>query len=151
MERYFLDTSALVKRYHVEVGTEKVKEIFERKERKIFISDLAIIEFHSALAKKVRIGELSKENFKKAVSFFLNEVKKGFFVVEEINNSTKKKAIELISVYSIEYSLRTLDALQLSVALLINEKETLDYFVTADTNLIRIVNLVGLKGINPEA
>lgn len=67
MKRYFLDTSALVKHYHQEVGTDTVDEIFNSKERLLLISDISIIEFHSALGLKVRTAEITKDAFKHAI------------------------------------------------------------------------------------
>jgi predicted nucleic acid-binding protein len=63
MKTYFLDTSALVKRYHQEVGTDIIDEIFEEEGKVLFISDLSIIEFHSAIALKVRTREISRDAF----------------------------------------------------------------------------------------
>jgi uncharacterized protein with PIN domain len=48
----FFDTSALVKRYHQEKGTNVVDVAFEQEGARI-ISDVSIIEFFSAFAKKV--------------------------------------------------------------------------------------------------
>ena len=60
---YFFDTSALVKRYHREVGTEIVDAAFDDKDATRIISDLSVIEFYSAFAKKVRTGEITEEDF----------------------------------------------------------------------------------------
>lgn len=46
MGNYFLDTSALVKRYHIETGTDEVNALLQQEDTWIFISDLSIIEFH---------------------------------------------------------------------------------------------------------
>ena len=54
MEYYFLDTSALVKIYHRESGTDVILNIINKNNINIYISDIAVIEFHSALLKKVR-------------------------------------------------------------------------------------------------
>jgi predicted nucleic acid-binding protein len=58
---FFCDTSALVKLYHQEVGTERMEELFQQEENVLLISELAIIEFYSTLARKVRIGEITPE------------------------------------------------------------------------------------------
>ena len=58
----FFDTSALVKRYHQEKGTDVVDVAFEQEGVRI-ISDVSVIEFFSAFAKKVRTGEITKEDF----------------------------------------------------------------------------------------
>lgn len=44
MKVYFLDTSALVKRYHRERGSEVIDALFAEQDRRIIISDLSIIE-----------------------------------------------------------------------------------------------------------
>ena len=56
MARYFFDTSALVKFYHAEVGTQKVSAIFSEQGREIRISSIGLIEVQSAFAMKVRAG-----------------------------------------------------------------------------------------------
>jgi len=53
---FYLDTSALVKLYHQEVGTERMEDLFRQEENVLVISELAIIEFYATLARKVRIG-----------------------------------------------------------------------------------------------
>ncbi|HEX8998687.1 MAG TPA: type II toxin-antitoxin system VapC family toxin, partial [Blastocatellia bacterium] len=58
MPGYFLDTSALSKHYHAEVGTATVDAIFtlagQTPGAQLYISRLAVVEYRSALAKKVR-------------------------------------------------------------------------------------------------
>jgi len=44
----FFDTSALVKRYHREVGTDVVDAAFVDKDATKMISDISVIEFYSA-------------------------------------------------------------------------------------------------------
>jgi len=52
MQYYFLDTSALVKRYHQETGTKIIDKIFDSEEKVIIISNISISEFVSALNRK---------------------------------------------------------------------------------------------------
>ena len=49
---FFFDTSALVKFFHVESGTEFVTEIMQHATSEIWISDLARLEFTSALYRR---------------------------------------------------------------------------------------------------
>jgi len=58
--KYFLDTSALVKIYHKEVGTEKVLNIYEDKSD-IVISELSKVEFISTIHRKFRDGEIDEK------------------------------------------------------------------------------------------
>ncbi|WML90397.1 PIN domain-containing protein [Thiothrix lacustris] len=52
----FFDTSALVKYFHPETGTAHVIELMENASNTIWVSDLARIEFISALYRKFRRG-----------------------------------------------------------------------------------------------
>lgn len=52
MPNYMLDTNALVKYYHEEAGSSKVKALIDDPQNPIFISDLSIVELISSLAKK---------------------------------------------------------------------------------------------------
>ena len=146
-----LDTSVLIKRYHREVGTDRVNALFESEEAVLFISDLAIIEFYSALARKVRTGELTQEGYGQVCDFFLGECDQGVFRIEGVNDIVKGRSMELLNRYALESSLRTLDSLQLATAIVLKEREGLDYFVTADSRLAQIVEWAGIGVINPES
>ncbi len=56
MSDHFLDTSALVKHYHSEVGTPKVDLLWNTPGARLFVSRLGIVETVSTFAKKVRTG-----------------------------------------------------------------------------------------------
>ena len=56
---YFFDTSALLKRYHPEIGSNVVDAVFDLTDMIRVISDLSIIEFYSAFARRVRTGEVT--------------------------------------------------------------------------------------------
>jgi predicted nucleic acid-binding protein len=53
----FLDTSALVKYYHPEEGTQEVTRIIEEPDSRHSISRLSLVETVSAFAVKYRTGE----------------------------------------------------------------------------------------------
>ncbi|KPA16895.1 hypothetical protein MHK_002901 [Candidatus Magnetomorum sp. HK-1] len=57
----FFDTSAIIKLYHDEDGTDDVLSIINSYDPSILISDLTKIEFVSAFAKKVRTNEITEE------------------------------------------------------------------------------------------
>jgi hypothetical protein len=59
-------------------------------------------------------------------------------------------AERLIGRHSFAHRLRTLDALQLAVALDLSSQGLLDHFVAADRSLVEMATLEGLKVINPE-
>jgi hypothetical protein len=58
---YFLDTSALGKYYHLELGSDRVAAIMVPSDRKVLISKLGFVEIQSVLAIKVRSGQISRD------------------------------------------------------------------------------------------
>jgi predicted nucleic acid-binding protein len=64
---FYLDTSALVKLYHQEAGTERMEELFAQQDNILIISELAVVEFYATLARKVRIGEITPETTRDGV------------------------------------------------------------------------------------
>jgi len=56
MESFLLDTSALVKYYHPEAGSQWVLDLVRREQTRLLVSNLTVVEMHSALAKKYRAG-----------------------------------------------------------------------------------------------
>lgn len=74
--RYFIDTSALVKLYHQEDGTESLDEFVKNKNAIIVISALSKIELTSALARKVRMNELTQAKYEEALMLFNDDLSK---------------------------------------------------------------------------
>ena len=62
----------------------------------------------------------------------------------------QNQAVRLLARYASTESLRTLDALQLAVALHVNSHTPLDYFVCADSPFCQTAALAGLSVLNPE-
>lgn len=58
MATFYFDTSAIVKRYHKEVGSEGLDKIFELKEHAFTISFLCILEFIVTFSTRMRRGKL---------------------------------------------------------------------------------------------
>ncbi len=70
----FFDTSALVKFYHNEEGTEQVTELITSANNSIWLLDLARLEFVSALFRRYRNGELNNANLSIAIEEFDNDL-----------------------------------------------------------------------------
>jgi len=137
MSRFFFDTSALIKLYHQEKGTDVVDELLVQDQPLIIvISDLTLIEIVSAFAKKVRTQAITKTAFTMAVTAFEKDVEA--FELIAIEQNVKSRAIQLLKTRSLERGLRTLDALQLASALAANDKSPLDLFVAADKTLLAV-------------
>ncbi len=116
MSGYLMDTSALVKYYHREPGSEQVIQLFGQQDAVLLISDLTIIETYSALGKKVRIGALILPTYERSRLRFEADVASGKLLIIQVMDRHKQVAIDLLKKHAPIRALRTLDALQLAVA-----------------------------------
>ena len=66
----FIDTSALVKFFHEEKGSEIVTELITSKENEIWILELVRLEFMSALFRRLRNKEINNLQLDEAISGF---------------------------------------------------------------------------------
>jgi len=135
----FLDTSSLLKLYHKEAGTNELLKLISEKVEQIYLSELAKIEFNSAVWKKVRTNEFTEEGAKQIIQFFENDFEKFRWITVEttVLNSAK----EFIKQYG-NKNLRTLDAIQLACTITVKDK--VDLFKTDDKVLNNIFNLENL-------
>ncbi len=143
MKFYFLDTSALVKRYHSEKGTDKIDKIFSEDDRAIVISSISLTEMVSALNRKKEDKIISKEDLEITLSKFFHDAIRDFLVIE-LDGEHIKGSIMLV----LKRNIRTLDSLQLAIALSLKELEVT--FVCADKKLVSVAEKEGLQTINPE-
>jgi predicted nucleic acid-binding protein len=150
MARYFMDTSALVKLYHAEVGTSTVRAIVAEPGGELLISRLAAVEMLSAFASKVRTGVFPVAGFQRLRGLFLADVKRRMLRPVRMLNADYQLAGDLIGLHGPSRQFRTLDALHLAVALRTHRAMTIDRFVCADQRLCDIAAAEGLAVINPE-
>ncbi|NIM10800.1 MAG: PIN domain-containing protein [Candidatus Aminicenantes bacterium] len=143
--KLFFDTSALVKFFHEEEGTQKVTELINSEENEIWILEIASLEFLSALFRRFRNNEINEEELEVAISSFEEQIDS--FNVEPLGNATIKEAKSLLKKYGKVHGLRTLDAFHLGAFNLVCEEDW--YFVTSDSNLYQILEEIGFKTINP--
>ncbi|MDI6754621.1 MAG: type II toxin-antitoxin system VapC family toxin [Thermodesulfobacteriota bacterium] len=141
----FFDTSALVKVFHEEKGSEVVTPLIKAKDNEVWISELARIEFLSAIFRRVRNREISDEQLNEAVIGFEEQLY--FFNVEPLGQAILREAELLLKKYGKRRRLRSLDALQMGTFSLISERGW--YFVAADDILCEIAKDMGFAVINP--
>ena len=143
----FLDTSALAKHYHPEVGSAVVDRLWNDLGRDLFVSRLAALEIISAFAGKVRGGVISLTDFdtlRRRFAFDLSKKKRPI-------GTRILVAERLLRQHGPTHRLRTLDALQLAVALDLHQKNAVDQFVSADKDLLVVAALEGIAILDPES
>ena len=143
--KLFFDTSALVKFFYIENGTEKVTELITDINNELWLFELAKTEFYSSLYRKYRNNELSNIELNIAQNGFEEELIR--FNIEIVNSIIFKESEYLIKTYGKEFGLRTLDSLHLAAFSIIADDDW--YFVTADDVLCNIVDKLGFKYIKP--
>jgi len=140
---YFFDTSALVKRYHLEPGSERVNAILDDQNNVPIISELAIVELVSALRRKRNRGEITPQAMDDALAHFAHAVLSDL-IVAGFRSGFIQQARDLV----LQYGLRTLDALQLTSAL--EFRALPPVFVCADVGLRQAASDAGLAILDPE-
>lgn len=143
MGLYFFDTSALVKRYYEEPGTEIVDDLIES-DNSTVISSLSIIETVSAFRRKYNRNEITEAQMESLLSAFFSEALDDFVIVP-VEESMLRFSFDLV----VEDDLRTLDSLQLAAALSLDTDEESPVFVCADSELTTVAQNRGLDTTNP--
>lgn len=146
----FFDTSALGKHYHQEVGTPRVDQLLADPGSHHFISRLSVVEIQSVFAKKVRVGALNAADFQLLCRRFLADVRRRKFQVVRLTAVHFQTAEQLIRRIALTHNLRTLDSVQLAVALTLRGQGLVNQFTCADQSLCSIAVAEGLTVVNPE-
>lgn len=147
----FLDTSALAKLYHREIGSELVERIVEQSAGTCFISRLCVVEMHSVLALKERSGAILAAESAMVRRKFRGDMRRRRFQVVALRSRHYAAAEILLGSYAAVHGLRTLDSLQLAGALDLHRNQLIESMVTADRVLCRVAPMENLEAINPEA
>lgn len=138
MSAVYLDTSVLAKRYLPSPQSERVEAMLDRAEHRFVVSDLAVVEFESALRRRAseRVGK-SIDRAKVRLRFD-DDLRSGFFIVHPLRTSVLISARRWIAEGE---PLATLDALHLATALEANA----DVLATDDRQFARAARAAGLR------
>jgi uncharacterized protein len=147
---YFLDSSALLKRYVPEVGTAWVQSITDsQNQNRLIVAHIAWVEVCSAIARRQREGSVSDVQANQILMAFRFHWNSQYFTAA-IDETVVNLAGQLVN----KHPLRAYDAVQLSAALSIrNEINPADvtsfHFLTADDRLLAIAQSENLLVDNP--
>jgi predicted nucleic acid-binding protein len=134
---FYLDTSVLVA-YYVPEALSQAAEDLLLDEPGPTLSELTEVEFLSALARKVRQQELTRQAATRVRGLFVTHLEAGYFRRLTLNRHHYSLARDWIGLF--ETPLRTLDALHLAAAGLAELE-----LVTADHGLAQSAEALGLS------
>lgn len=152
MAAYYLDTSALVKRYASETGTIWVRSVTSLGAGHIlFVALISGAEVVAAIAKRERLSSLSSTDAQQAISDFQNHFQAQYSVI-----ALTREIVERAMALAPKQSLRGYDAVQLAAALILNDELIASgsvpiTFVSADNDLNNAAAQEGLAVEDPQA
>jgi predicted nucleic acid-binding protein len=146
---YYLETSALVKLYVYEPGTERLVGLAAGNAGHRFaILSLAQVEFRSAIRRQQRGGEIPGSEADALIDSFHTHLE-GRFVVQPFTESLVDVALALID----GYPLKAYDAMQLAGYLMLRSVSGAEepIFVCADKTLLSAARNEGCPILDPSA
>jgi uncharacterized protein len=147
---YFLDTSALVKRYIPEIGTTWMQTLTaQTSNHLLLVSRITFVEIMSAIARRQREATLTTDQSQQLRIIFQQHFTTQYQIIELTPNITTL-AGELCD----RQSLRAYDAVQLASALSIlpiitQSPESTITFLTGDNRLLNAAQAENLLADNP--
>ena len=140
--RHFLDTSALLKRYISEKGSDVVDSLF-REEADRYVSSLGIVECFSNLRRLHEVERaLTEVQYKTLCASVLSDIESGMITITEAMPTDIASAVSILQ----KQYMTPIDALQIAIALGLG-RDTV--FVSSDTKLNRIAEQYRLKVLDP--
>jgi predicted nucleic acid-binding protein len=144
---YYFDTSALVKLYVREPGTERLLRLASRQAGHRFaVLTLAQVEFRAAVRKRQRLGDINEVVAGQLLARFEQHLE-AKFVRQILTDSVLDTATELVD----RYPLRAYDAIQLAGCIVLKGvsggQEPI--FVCADGHLLQAAESEGLDFMDP--
>ena len=149
MSHYYFDSSALVKRYVIETGTDWVNNLYADSDQTIYLARVSGAEVIAALFRRVRMGDLLPVDADRVATQFKADFRARYQVVE-----VTAKVVDSAMALAEQYILRGYDAIQLAAALELNLVRTSlslspITFVCADNQLNEVARTVGIQIENP--
>ncbi len=151
MSAYFLDTSAIVKRYCLERGQSWMRSLCNPLEdHDFFISQAALVEVVTAFCRKAYLREITITQRDEFIDTFRTDCNSSY-TIKRVTDEIYIAAGNLCRVYN----LRAYDAVQLSCAVNTRKKLLTDQmpppiFVCADKRLVEFAYAEGLTVDNPQ-
>ncbi|KPA18239.1 hypothetical protein MHK_001535 [Candidatus Magnetomorum sp. HK-1] len=104
----YLDTSALIKLYHYEIGSKELLAFLQQNKDDLIltIADITRTEFHSAFLRRVRTKEITLDTIYKIFEAFEHDL--NMFNIIKVDDKIKQLSIILLDNIAHQKGLRTL-------------------------------------------
>jgi predicted nucleic acid-binding protein len=148
---YYADSSALLKRHVIEIGSNWIKNVFlAASGNMIYTSKLSVVEVLSALNRRSRESSISSAEYTKFSKDFL-AVSKFQYEMIDLSDAVLIESQRLLE----NYPLRAGDAIQLASAILANTqfqnaKLSPLIFLASDVRLLSAANNEGIQTDDPQ-
>lgn len=145
----FLDTSALVKAYVEERGTESVRTLLARMDTELFLSKHVALETLATFAHRVRDQRLSPRRYREIRAEFYATFRR--YNVASVTDDTLETAIELADRHR-KLGVGSVDLIHVATALEIQARdpETPLTIVCADRSMRLLARAAGFEVFDPE-
>jgi len=150
MATYFLDSSAVVKRYFPEQGHRWIVALCDAAQgHELYIAQPALVEVVAALCRREREGSITLAERESLITLFREDSKESYNIWP-VTTDLYTSAGDLCR----SHRLRAYDAVQLACTLALREYTLVHQvselvFVCADVGLLDIAGAVGLRIENP--
>lgn len=139
----YLDTSAFLKLYVRETGSDFVQKVLESQNAPIPVADVLEWEFSNALRLKVFRGELDGGTVDHMMKLFDDRLLRGQYVAVDIDRSLLNRDVRDLSRYSSTIGSRTLDVVHVAIAVQLKA----DQLVTFDDRQADLARNAGLPPV----
>lgn len=144
MQTFFLDSSALVKRYVRETGTAWVISLLRSPANRIYLAHITLVEVAAAASRRALGGSITPADAARAIRRLRRSFDRKLLKIA-IGSSVVQHAVDLAQ----QYGLRGYDAVQLAAAMQIhrqriNAGSSPITFVSADSELNTAAQSAGL-------
>jgi predicted nucleic acid-binding protein len=149
MAVYFVDSSALVKRYINEQGSSWLDTLLGQSSSEVLIAEITQVEVIAALTRRGRSTGMSTQTASQIINRFKTHVSSNYQII-----SLSKVVISNAIVQAETHALRGYDAVQLATALEVEAVAKVSglptlTFISADNELNKVAQAAGLVVDNP--
>jgi predicted nucleic acid-binding protein len=144
----YLDTSAFLKLFILEMGSQEVQDLLFSQHDPLPLWEIQEMELRNALRLKVFWGDITQKDSDRQVELLLDRKRRGQYVYPRVERASLFYRVGQLTDLSVQSGCRTMDILHVACALEIEA----DLFVSYDVRQTKLAVQLGLKtfGVSSE-